>query len=374
MRIQLRFRSGARTGQVEEFAKEYLVIGRDPQSDVRCDPQRDLDVSTRHAALVQSNEEIAVRDLGSMNGTFVNGRRITGDVTVTHGDVIGLGAKGPSLEVRMLETTATTSARVAAEVARQTRWLRRTTQGLLVVLSIGIAGFAWIEWSSSRRANDPAPPQAQPDSAQLFARVDYRAIARANTDAIALVAVKFSGAEAVAGTAFAIDSQGTLVTNRHILVGEDGSRHPLGIAVKFSGSKQWFQGRLLGVSSTADIGVIKVDIRGGTPRVVGFGTRAAERGDPIAIIGYPLGEDLPMERDGGAAIADPTLTVGTVSKVLHDLVQVDGYGAPGSSGSPLFDREGHVIAVLYGGQHEAQGRILYAVPGDVVVEYLKGLR
>src|SRR2546430_9291979 len=45
-------------------------------------------------------------------------------------------------------------------------------------------------------------------------------------------------------------------------------------------------------------------------------------------------EDLPMVHLGqSGVVADPTLTVGTVSKVLANLVQVDGYGAPGSSRS-----------------------------------------
>jgi len=81
-----------------------------------------------------------------------------------------------------------------------------------------------------------------------------------------------------------------------------------------------------------------------------------------------------MERRGQGAIADPTLTVGTVSKVLPDVVQVDGYGAPGSSGSPIFGRGGRVVGVLYGGERESQGKIIYAVPAGQVGAYLRQLR
>lgn len=188
-----------------------------------------------------------------------------------------------------------------------------------------------------------------------------------------MLVVQFSDSEIFSGTAFAADSQGTLVTNRHVLVGEGGDRRPLRIAVKFSGSRQWFPARLLSVADSADVGAVKVDVRGGTPRVAGFVTdpSALARGDPVAIVGYPLGEDLPMEHLGqSGVVADPTLTVGTVSKALANVVQVDGYGAPGSSGSPIFDRSGRVAAVLYGGNRESQGKIIYAVPASQVVAYL----
>lgn len=204
------------------------------------------------------------------------------------------------------------------------------------------------------------------------AAVDYRSISAQNQDAVAIVIVEFSDNERFSGTAFAVDSQGTLVTNKHVLIGEDGSRIPRRIGVSFSGSRQFFQARMLGVSEEADLGAIKVDIAGGTPRVAGLtqDPRAVQRGDPVAILGYPLGFDLPMDRVGQLSIVEPTLTAGTVSKVLSSLVQVDGYGAPGSSGSPLFDRDGRVVAVLYGGERESLGRIIYAVPANYVSDFL----
>ena len=57
-----------------------------------------------------------------------------------------------------------------------------------------------------------------------------------------------------------------------------------------------FPGRVIGVSKETDVGVFRVTIKGGTPRVAGLvRTRGEglERGDPVAILGYPLGFDLP---------------------------------------------------------------------------------
>jgi pSer/pThr/pTyr-binding forkhead associated (FHA) protein len=97
---RFKFLSGARAGQAETFRKTYIGLGRHPLSDVRFDAERDLDVSSRHAAIVRRGETFLLRDLGSTNGTFVNGRRISGEVALQDGDVIGFGPQGPTVEFR----------------------------------------------------------------------------------------------------------------------------------------------------------------------------------------------------------------------------------------------------------------------------------
>lgn len=462
MKAQFKFLSGARAGQVEVFRKTYIGLGRHPLSDVRFDAERDLDVSSRHAAIVRKGDAFVIQDLGSRNGTFVNGQRINADTPLNHGDVIGFGANGPALEFHalaaegdaVLATTAaegmavrassprqvvrasspsgpgapprsSTAVRIAVEVRRQTAQLRRTTKVLFGFLLLTAGAFGWLQWQAARSdrqaqrastqfqsqlqsvrdalaesqaetarlrrelagsggdASSVARLRTQLDDAERRQRalvgavggVDYRAISHRNQDAVAIVLVEFSENERFSGTAFAVDSNGTLVTNKHVLTGDDGTRVPRRIGVIFSGSTQMFPGEMVGVSPEADVGVLRVRIKGGTPRVFGLARsrQGIERGDPIAIIGYPLGFDLPMESQGQRAIAEPTLTVGTVSKALTAVVQVDGYGAPGSSGSPIFDREGTVIAVLYGGQGESQGKIIFAVPAYIVADYLKTL-
>ena len=455
MKAQFKFLSGARAGQVEAFRKGYIGLGRHPLSDVRFDAERDLDVSSRHAAIVRKPEGFVLQDLGSRNGTFVNGKRISGDTLLSNGDVIGFGVNGPALEFGVIEADAeppshasaedlaersssprevyravqprqtpqrqSTGIRIAAEVARQTAQLRRTTKILLVVLLLVGSGFTWIQIDGRRRTRESqtmtlnvrtelqgvrdALKAAQDETTRLrrelrasshdaaavarlrnqldsverrrraLGAVDYRAISHQNQDAVAIVLVEYSDGERFSGTAFAVDSMGTMITNKHILVGEDGTKTPRRLGVIFSGSTQFWRSEMLGVSPEADIGVLRVLIKGGTPRVRGLAqTREGiERGDPVAILGYPLGFDLPMEAQGGRPIADPTLTVGTVSKALTAVVQVDAYGAPGSSGSPIFDRNGKVIAVLYGGERESNGKIIFAVPAYIVADYLRSL-
>jgi adenylate cyclase len=63
-------------------------LGRDPDNSVRIDD----DLASRHHALVRlQGRKIQIVDLGSSNGTYVNGRRVARPVTLWHDDVIEIG-------------------------------------------------------------------------------------------------------------------------------------------------------------------------------------------------------------------------------------------------------------------------------------------
>jgi len=64
------------------------VIGRDPASRVFLDSLR---VSRRHARIVVREASADIEDLGSRNGTSLNGTRITAPIALNDGDRIGIG-------------------------------------------------------------------------------------------------------------------------------------------------------------------------------------------------------------------------------------------------------------------------------------------
>ncbi|MFO0755026.1 MAG: sigma 54-interacting transcriptional regulator [Byssovorax sp.] len=65
-----------------------LVIGRAPEVDLRVDSTA---VSRRHARLIVAAGEVSVADLGSHNGTRVNGERVEGTAPLASGDVVTVG-------------------------------------------------------------------------------------------------------------------------------------------------------------------------------------------------------------------------------------------------------------------------------------------
>jgi pSer/pThr/pTyr-binding forkhead associated (FHA) protein len=75
-------------GQRIELHEGHYVLGRHLENDIVLN---DTNVSRKHAEFVCAAGEVVVRDLGSTNGTKVNGVLITGEQLLQHGDVINFG-------------------------------------------------------------------------------------------------------------------------------------------------------------------------------------------------------------------------------------------------------------------------------------------
>jgi pSer/pThr/pTyr-binding forkhead associated (FHA) protein len=78
---------GGRAGETFELSGERIAIGRSPDADVFLD---DVTVSRNHALLVRRRDGLYIDDLGSLNGTYVNRRRIESH-RLADGDEIQVG-------------------------------------------------------------------------------------------------------------------------------------------------------------------------------------------------------------------------------------------------------------------------------------------
>lgn len=81
-------RTGPNPGTVTELTKEVSLIGRDVTNDVVVG---DAEVSRQHARITRTPGGYVLEDLGSTNGTFVNGERLTTPRVLNPGDLIALG-------------------------------------------------------------------------------------------------------------------------------------------------------------------------------------------------------------------------------------------------------------------------------------------
>jgi hypothetical protein len=81
-------RSGPTPGATFSLEGDQLIIGRDTASNIAIN---DAEVSRKHARLTFQGGKYVIEDLGSTNGTFVNGQRLASPVVLKSGDVVSLG-------------------------------------------------------------------------------------------------------------------------------------------------------------------------------------------------------------------------------------------------------------------------------------------
>lgn len=87
---RLVMRAGPAPGKVFDLQAEDLSIGRDISNHIVIN---DAEVSRRHARLRLQAGSYIIEDLGSTNGTFVNGQRLIGPHALRHGETVQLGGR-----------------------------------------------------------------------------------------------------------------------------------------------------------------------------------------------------------------------------------------------------------------------------------------
>jgi len=85
--FELEMSQGPQPGARFAVTQPVSTIGRSADNDLVID---DGDVSRRHARITWDGKHLILEDLGSANGTFVNGVRLTGPQVIRAGDTVGL--------------------------------------------------------------------------------------------------------------------------------------------------------------------------------------------------------------------------------------------------------------------------------------------
>jgi len=86
--FQLIMRSGPTPGAAFALEGDQMTIGRDSTNEITIN---DAEISRRHARLTFQGGKYVLEDLGSTNGTFVNGQRLAGPRVLKAGEVVSFG-------------------------------------------------------------------------------------------------------------------------------------------------------------------------------------------------------------------------------------------------------------------------------------------
>ena len=79
---------GPNAGSKFVLDQDVTKAGRHPDSEIFLD---DVTVSRRHAEIVHSNDGYRLRDVGSLNGTYLNRERIESEAALQNGDELQIG-------------------------------------------------------------------------------------------------------------------------------------------------------------------------------------------------------------------------------------------------------------------------------------------
>jgi hypothetical protein len=407
VKIVIEHLAGARIGQRQVLEPAARVrFGRHPDNEVAFDTHKDLDASARHAELRREGDGYVLVDVGSSNGTFVDGVKLQRHevrpgvpalvefgrggprLRLTIGDprqigavpetLVRSGAPAPRRSVAMMVQHASLEAQGQAGVARSTLFMKSMVDqalhhstrrfrlffvGITLVLASAIVGLVvWnLALTKSARSTSPPPPPPAPDQSEIGSR-----IARAAHDAAYLLAAEHGGDNRPFCTAFAV-APTTLVTNAHCvdvinrLRGEGAApfavqngrgevrlalawvkRHPDYIA----GAPR----------QTVDVALVELAEPAHAPALLALADRkrleSLEVGAQVFVYGFP-------DRLAKVTAPEATLTQGTVGRLTglderrgafgeNLLVQHSAFTMEGTSGSPVFDKTGLVVAVNTG--------------------------
>ena len=419
MKLTVDIVGGARAGQrlTLDVGERPLRIGRHPDNDIAFDAERDRDASGRHAELRIDGGQLWLYDLGSANGTRLQGQPVT-KAAVPPGAEIEFGAGGPRLRVGyqgpapLIPATlvkpgappprpATVGGKVGqrtvalmiedalARARREPERLRFLVLALasLLVLTVGGVVVAYRlrppsdvalrremvkVMEAQRAASDADRAGLQKKLDELSGKLQHAGgkggadIAKANRAAIWLVAVRSpTGQEEGFCSAFAV-AEDRLVTNAHCVAAAEDLRKRGGqlIVVQNGDAKLRLPVERMrrirgfvpgGAVISPDVGLVKVDgkLSARVTLAPSSEYQALATGDPMFTYGFP-------GRLADVSAPEATFVEGVVGRVTtldgragdaaeRRLIQHSAFTSGGTSGSPIFNAAGHVVAVNTGG-------------------------
>jgi len=369
MRTTFTYLIGPQKGERAKFDAERILVGRAPDNTL-CLGDGARRVSSHHAEVTQRGDQYVLRDLGSTNGTMINGRRVVVS-ELAHDDLIEFGAGGPLLRFGIerrekedqLETVSkdrkrsdrVRSAATAQDEAAGHRAVVKSNAILIAALvaAMLLGGVAGIVASFRLRGSDPES-------------MSFAEIAELNSPAVVLIRTEFelldsSGqvttTEARTGSGFIIPDSGLIVTNRHLVRDWEYNPPPPGTTGRTTKIEAILPHHVLEDllpaevyrlgENNVDVAILRIDSPT-LPFVLGIEPDLSHTnpGDEVLVIGYPLGLEL-LEKTKDTR-ADPSLSPGMVSRVGHDFIQLNLRAYHGNSGGPVLNRKGEVIGILTG--------------------------
>jgi class 3 adenylate cyclase len=219
----------------------------------------------------------------------------------------------------------------AGDSARSKHRLIAATVLLVIALALGFV--FWVVSHRSVPKSTRTSPERSPSSpapAEIGKPLDLPVLAQKARGAVVLIEGHDAAGKMITGSGFFVSADGRLVTNYHVIQGIVNAQAKLE-----SGAIYNIDG-VLASSSALDLAVLKADARDMQFLLVDDASNPPQPGTRIAVIGSPLA-------------LEGSLSEGIVSASRSgedgSWLQISAPISPGSSGSPVLDRNGRVVGV-----------------------------
>jgi S1-C subfamily serine protease len=359
--VHLHFESGSLAGKVVELPLGLTVIGRADDCDLQLP---DAGVSAHHVELHVEPGLVTVRDLGSRNGTFVDGERLSGSRAVRDGAKLGMGPVVAAFGPITNEVPA-----VRGHGRGNRLPIALSSAALLVsVVALAVAFTrAGDDAGGGRQLAATPTPTATPTP---FTKNDAYERGQRSAVLINVDDTRFGSGwviESNAGEAFVITNEHVVGGGRHITVDLDGEAH------------QPLRAELVSADGCDDLALLRVANAEGF-KALSLGDEP-HVGDDMFVVGFPEastdGVSLSV-KGAGASRVGVTLTGPDrpADAVYRDLIEIDGSVIPGNSGGPLLAQADGSVAGVISLSEDFIGResVGYAITAARVAQVLPYLR
>lgn len=380
-------------GDGAEFGvNRSITLGRDPSNDIAL--PKDSGLSQQHARFDLREGRLAVVDLKSRNGTWVNGKRITTPVFLKHADRILVGGTVFRLRVGNLPLQP-----LPAQARQRSGCMGFgiVVSGLAALVGIGAIALALLLVGvfviyPAYFAPTPTPMPTAYNVSAPGADATEQAIAERNAlRALVWVVVPVGDPgtteDASTGSGSLVSKDGYVLTNFHVIGDiETGQYHNdeewVVIGLNWDNPANepdtFYRAEIVRADRTYDLALVRIvaDSDGGDlpsdlefPFIPVGNSDDLAIGAPLAVIGFP--------NLGGTT---PTFTRGTVSGFLYDeileidrgWIKTDAEVNPGNSGGMAINSRGELVGVptqVYFGT-EVVGKISEIRPINLAKQFL----
>jgi serine protease Do len=344
--LKLSVRSGGQAGREFEVTTDRFVIGRDPGSNF---PIQDDKASRHHAAIHRAPDgQMWIEDLGSTNGTYLNGQPITGPMPLVGGETITIGdtemyfgrgvTEGTMVGAPARPRTGFTMERVMLKRSARTATVVGIGAGALALIAIGVVLFFALTGGGEEGKVEDVVAQVTPATLRVINNGPDGPVS--------------------SGTGWVLDVQeGLVVTNNHVVNGHTT------LDVEVAGSETPRKASLVGTAVCEDLAVIKVEDTTGLEEVPLGSQGELDQGESVVAMGFPASlstESNLSSTVGAVSVVSESLDPDLLTDVpgLPNVIRTDAAINPGNSGGPLVDLDGNLVGVNSASNTEQGGRAI----------------